>query len=243
MFERGKVKPYPVIGACLSLISLILLAVGVATNSWLVLDKVDSQLNPRLTNSNLSDTERKAGLTYDITKVIYSVARIGLWIGCHTELKGAVSCAYIGFRCTSEVCWVRKSGELSSTTCMTEAVRPVVNCAAYQAVRGLLVLGLLMLVIGVATQVVSLVTLNRTLAMLAGMIIFMSAVFVMTAFAVFFNENWAGSKLYSIGQLGYSFKVIIASWPIALFAGVSSCFAASMGLRHKEVSDYSASNY
>jgi len=117
------------------------------------------------------------------------------------------------------------------------------NCAAYQVVRAFTVLGILVMIFGVAIQLVSLATVNRSLAMLAGLTIFMSGILVMIAFAVFYNEELSKSGLRNIGHIGYSFNLVTASWPITLIAGLISCCAASMGLRHKEVSDYSASNY
>ncbi|PXF45414.1 hypothetical protein BWQ96_04829 [Gracilariopsis chorda] len=237
------VKLYPIVGAFLSLVSLVLLAVGVATNSWIVLDQIDGRLNPRMINTKLSAAELRVGLPNDLTKITYSVSTVGLWIGCHKEHKGAVTCAYVGFRCFSDVCWIRKTTASTSRTCLEQSIQSIVNCTAYQAVRGLLILALLALVIGLSIQVVSLVSINRSLAMLAGVILFVAGLLTMTAFAVFYSENWAKTSLSSIGHLGYSFKLVIASWPICLFAAVLSCVAASMGLRHKDVSDYSASNY
>lgn len=120
---------------------------------------------------------------------------------------------------------------------------PITNCTAYQVVRAFIVMGMLILIVGVSTQVVSLITLNRAMAMLAGVIVFTAGLFVMIAFAIFYSEEMAKNGVNQIAHLGYSFNLIIATWPIALIAGLFSCCAASMGLRHKEVSDYSASNY
>lgn len=237
------VKVYPVIGACLSIASLVLLGIGASTNKWVVFDRNDQQRNPKVTNDKLGTVEQRIGITSGTAEIVYSVYNFGLWIGCHKENKAAVTCAYIRTKCHSNVCWVRKTTVSSTKTCQDERIKPVVNCTSFQVVRAFAVLGMIILVFGVSTQLVSLITVNRSLAMLAGLVIFISGLFVMTAFAVFYGENWVKAELADIGHLGYSFKLVVASWPLSLLAGLISCCAASMGLRHKEVSDYSASTY
>lgn len=79
--------------------------------------------------------------------------------------------------------------------------------------------------------------------MLAGLVVFAGGLLVVVAFAIFYSELWIKSELSLISHRGYSLILIIICIPLALVGGVISCFAASMGLRHKEVSDYSASNY
>lgn len=236
-------KLFPVFGAAVSVTSLILLAVGAATNKWVVMDRSSKELNPAVVNAKLGTVEQKIGITSSTTDISYSVSHYGLWIGCHKERKGAVSCAYIGSSCYSNVCWIRKTSRSSTKTCLDSRVAVVVNCTAYQVVRAFVLIGILVLMFGVSMQLVSLVTVNRSLAMLGGLVIFMSGLFTMSAFAIFYSEEIARSGVRSIGHLGYSLKLVIASWPLTLLAGLISCCAASMGLRHKEVSDYSASNY
>lgn len=235
------VKLVPVIGALLSTLSLVLLAVGSATNKWVVLDHASARLNPPVTNSK--PAEEQITVLTSKSDITYNVANFGLWIGCHKEHKGAVSCSYIGLQCYSNVCWIRKTDLTSTKTCLDSRLKCIVNCTAYQVVRAFIVVGIVVLVLGVVTQLVSLTTLNRSLAMLAGLAIFVAGLFVMIGFAVFYNEQFSESGLNHIGHIGFSFNLVTASWPIALVAGFISCCSASMGLRHKEVSDYSASNY
>lgn len=237
------VKVFPIIGALLSVTALVLLAVGAATNKWVVMDNTNKDLNPTVVNSKLGTLDKAAGVTSSTTDITYSVSHFGLWIGCHKEHKGAVSCSYIGSSCFSNVCWIRKTSQSRTKTCLDSRVRTVPNCTAYQVVRAFLLIGVLIMVFGVSTQLVSLVTVNRSLAMLAGLVIFVAGLFVMTAFAIFYSEEVARSGLRNYGHVGYSLNLVIASWPLTLLSGLISCFAASMGLRHKEVSDYSASNY
>lgn len=238
------VKLFPVFGAVLSITALVLLAVGAATNKWVVMDRANKELNPIVVNSKLGSTEKnRIGVTSSTTEITYSVSHYGLWIGCHKERKGAVSCAYIGSSCYSDVCWIRKTDRSSTKTCQDSRVASVPNCTAYQVVRAFVLIGIIIMVFGVSTQLVSLITVNRSLAMLAGLVIFVSGLFVMSAFAIFYSVEVAQSGIKSFGHLGYSLNLVIASWPLILLAGLVSCCAASMGLRHKEVSDYSASNY
>ncbi|CDF36209.1 unnamed protein product [Chondrus crispus] len=237
------VKLFPVVGTLLSIVSLVLLAVGAATNKWVVMDKTNTELNPTTVNSKLGIQDKQVGVTSSTSDITYSVSHYGLWIGCHVEHKGAVSCSYIGSRCFSNVCWIRKTSRSRTKTCLDTRVSSVPNCTAYQVIRAFVTLGALAMICGVATQLVSLLTVNRSLAMLAGLIIFLAGLFVMVAFAIFYSEEVAKSGLRGVGHIGYSLKLITAAWPLMLLCGLLSCFAASMGLRHKEISDYSASNY
>lgn len=237
------VKIYPIIGAVLSLASLILLAIGTSTNKWVILTESRSDLNPLVVNSKLGSLETRLGVTKSTFKITYSATHFGLWIGCHKEHKSAVSCAYIGSKCFSNVCWVRQALHSRRKTCLDSRFVPVSNCVAFQFVRAFIVMGMILLLFGVCTQCVSLITVKRSLAMLAGLVVFAAGLCVMIGFAIFYSEGWLKSGLAAIGHRGYSFTLIIISWPLALVGGITSCFAASMGLRHKEVSDYSASNY
>lgn len=237
------VKVYPIIGSVLSLTSLLLLAIGATTNKWVILTQTRSDVNPPVVNSKLGSTETRLGVTKSTFKISYSVAHFGLWIGCHKEHKSAVSCAYIGARCYSNVCWIRQTLKVRTKTCLDHRFVPISSCVAFQFVRAFITVGMILLLVGVCTQCVSLITIKRSLAMLAGLIVFTAGLFVMVGFAIFYSEGWLKSGLTAIGHRGYSFTLVIISWPLALFGGIISCFAASMGLRHKEISDYSASNY
>lgn len=236
-------KLFPIIGVIISIVSLILLAVGLGTNRWIVLHHGNIAENPTVLNTKLQVQDKKAGITSSTAEISYVVSHFGLWIGCHKEIRGAVSCSYIGASCFSNVCWIRKTDKSRTETCLDGRVQSVKNCIAYQATRVIVLLGALVLVFGIAMQVVSLVTINRALAMLAGVIIFGGGLLVMIAFAVFWSEILVKGELSKWGEAGYSLKLIISAWPLCMLAGVISCFAASMGLRHKDVSDYSASNY
>lgn len=237
------VKLFPILGVCLSLISLILLAIAIATNKWVVLDQTDSKLNPRQTNSKLGTVETRIGITSSTSEIQYSFSNFGLWIGCVKEHKGAVTCSYIGTSCSSDICWIRKTTVSTTKTCQETRVEPIRSCGIYQFIRGMTAIGLILMVFGVAIQLVSIFTMNRRLAMLAGLVLFPAGIIVMTSFAVFHSQIWVKSGLENIAHIGYSFKLLTASWPLSLISALISCCAASMGLRHKEVSDYSASNY
>lgn len=234
------VKLYPIVGAFLSFLALILLAVGVSTNQWVVLKRVDPNLNPTMTNAHTGSVETRAGKVSGLAEINYAVSHVGLWIACTKEHKGAVSCSYVGTKCNASICWIRRTTISSDKVCQRDDIKPITTCGAYIATRAIVLIGLILLTIGVATQLVSLLTVDRSRAMMAGLLIFIAGLCVMTSFAVFYHHE---RMIGSVGHFGYSFKLVIATWPICLCSGVLSCCAASMGLRHKEVSDYSASNY
>lgn len=246
-YNRGllhtTMKLFPIVGALISVCALVLLAIGAATNKWVVLSQGNNTFNPTVVNSKLAVQDKNLGVTSSTAEISYMASHYGLWIGCHKELKGAVSCAYIGASCFSDVCWIRKTAKSSTRTCLERRVAAVRNCVAYQVVRAFVVVGVFLAMIGTATQLVSLVTADRTLAMLAGVALFVGGIAVMTGFAVFYVEEVGKSRLLEFGRIGYSLILVIVGWPLALVAGMISCLAASMGLRHKEISDYSASNY
>lgn len=236
-------KVYPIIGAVLSFTALILLGIGASTSKWVVLSQTQADVNPTVINSKLGTLQDKLGTTSSTVRITYSVSHFGLWMGCHKEHKGAVSCAFIKPSCKSNVCWIRKTPSSSDKTCLETRLAPIVHCVSFQVVRVFVLLGLLLMVCGVCTQLVSLLMVKRSLAMLGGLILFTSGLFVMTAFAIFYRNGWADSALGGIARRGYSYNLVTACWPLAIIAGLLSCFAASMGLRHKDVSDITASNY
>lgn len=237
-------KVYPVVGAVISLVALIVLAIGASTNKWIVLDQTQEDMNPIVVNSKLGTPQsRRIGVTSSTADISYSVAHFGLWFGCHKEHRGALSCSFIRAKCFSNVCWVRQTTVDRTITCMDERVAPVRNCIAYQFVRLFVVIATVLLLLGVCTQFVSVIAIKRSLAMLAGFIVFASGLFVLMAFGIFFSEEWIQGRLTSIGRIGWSFILFIVSGPLAMLGGITSCIAARQGLRHKEYSEYSASNY
>lgn len=237
------VKLYPIVGAVLSLTALIILSVGASTNRWIVVDHTEDDLNPIVVNSELGEPEARLGMTSYTSKISYSVSHFGLWISCHREHKGAVSCSFIRSSCKSNVCWIRVTSVSRTMTCLDKRVKTISGCALFQVVRLFIVVGGLLLILGVCTQVVSLILVKRSLAMLAGLVLFAATICVIIGFAIFYSELFLKNGLSDIAHRGYSLTLIIITFPMTLVGALISCFAASMGLRHKEVSDYSASNY
>lgn len=238
------VKVYPVVGAFISLTALIILAVGASTNKWVILQRASPGLNPTVVNTNLRSSQHsRLGFTSSTTEISYAVSHYGLWFSCHREHRGALSCSFVGAKCHSNVCWIRQTTVSRTPTCLRRRVAPIHNCVAFQFVRLFVVIATVLMLLGVCAQFVSVIAIKRSLAMLAGIIVFASSLFVLIAFGIFYSEEWLKPSLRTIASIGWSFYLIIAAGPIALLGGILSCFAASMGLRHKEVSDYSASNY
>ena len=234
------VKVYPVVGAILSFIALVLLTVGAFSNHWMVLKQSDESLNPTLVNAKTSSVETRTGTVSGLAEIKYVVSHLGLWIACLKEHKSAVSCSFIRTSCSSNVCWIRRTTVASDKVCKDDDIAPINTCLSYNFVRAFMVIATILLIFGTAFQIVSLLHVNRRLAMIAGLMVFIAGLVTMVGFAIFTSNQ---RVIRSIGHYGFSYKLVVASWPIALCGGLLSCLAASMGLRHKEVSDYSASNY
>lgn len=233
----------PLLGGILSCVSLIVLAVGMATDHWL--DFYDStSLNPNILNDALKQRVRSGTISDFTTEIVYNVKHYGIWVGCYEERSNATrSCAFVRFRCQTNVCWIRQSLGTRQETCKDTRMKPVTNCTAFQFVRAFICVGIFFLVIGAASQLVSLLTNNRTLAAVAGVIIFFSGLVAMAGFAIFYIEEFVKNGVRHIAKIGYSLLLVIIAWPLTLVAGVLSCCAASIGIQKHEKSDYSSSNF
>lgn len=237
----------PACGGLLSLIALILLAVGMATDHWIDFEVgKSSTLNPTIVNDELvAQIEARSGRAaraIDFTTTIeYNVRHYGLWIGCYMERSAQVnSCSYIGSKCYTDVCWVRKSANDRTETCKDTRMTPLTNCGAYQFTRAFICIAILLMILGTSTQIVSLMTYNRTLAAVAGVVVVISSVVAMIGFSIFYSEEFAKNGISSAARIGYSLILIAFAWPMMLVSGIMSCCAASMGVRQQYKSDYSS---
>jgi hypothetical protein len=233
----------PIIGGVVSFTALILVAVGMATDHWVNFQRA-TILNPTIINPG----RELAGLTPGkSTAVSYNVRNYGLWVGCYLEKSlSQTSCSYIGSKCYTDVCWTRISTASSSVraqTCLDTRMVPLVNCTAYQFVRAFICMGIIIMIIGTSTQYVSMLTMNRTLAAVAGVVLFVAGIFVMIGFSIFYGQEFAKNGISSISSIGYSLVLVIIAWPIMLLSGIISCCSASMGLQDNEKSNYSTSNF
>lgn len=217
------------VSAILAIIALILSAIGMATNHWVDVTEPRSTAptalaaNPVITNTALP------GLT-----ISYNVHHYGLWVGCHVERSFGEqrSCAYIGNRCYSEVCWIRNNRD---TTCRDAKVAlAYAACGAYQATRVLVCLGMMALVMGTSLLVVaSCVTSGRVGASGAGATL-LAAFFLCIAFVVFYVNEYAGvDGAAEWAKLGWSFVLLIIAWPVAAVAAVLGALGAVM-VRNKD---------
>ncbi|OSX68922.1 hypothetical protein BU14_2088s0002 [Porphyra umbilicalis] len=212
------------VSAILSIIALVLAAVGMATNHWIDVTEPRStatsarEANPVVTNTKLP------GLT-----VSYNVHHYGLWVGCHVERSFGEqrSCAYIGNRCYSDVCWIRNDRD---TTCLDAKVTLVdQSCTSYQFTRVLVCLGMILLVMGTSLLVVaSCVTSGRVAASGSGLTL-LSSLLLCIAFVVFYVKEYAGVDGASDwAKLGWSFVLLIISWPVAAVAAIVGALGAVM---------------
>lgn len=205
----------PVCGGILSFVALIILAVGMATDHWVdFTDKKSSSLNTYIVNNNLQQASARSGLSSlnqvanDLTTNIqYNMKHYGLWIGCYQErFNGTTSCAYIGSKCYTDVCWIRKTPGDVKETCKDTKVGPLPNCTAYQFVRAFVVMGIILMVAGTSTQLVSLMTYNRSLAAVAGVVVFAAGILVLLGFSVFYGQEYARKEIE--GGKNEKFKII-----------------------------------
>jgi PMP-22/EMP/MP20/Claudin tight junction len=189
----------PICGGILSSVALILLAVGMATDHWIDFElHKSSPLNPTILNNDLrtkilARSGAKARKTLDsTTNIEYNVRHYGLWIGCFIERSNSTaSCAYIGSKCFTDVCWIRKSAESRTETCKDSRMTPLTNCTAYQFTRAFICMAIILMVLGTSTQLVSLMTYNRTLAAVSGVVIVAAGVIAMMGFSIFYGEEFA----------------------------------------------------
>jgi PMP-22/EMP/MP20/Claudin tight junction len=234
----------PACGGVVSFVSLIILAVGMATDHWIDFQRATA-LNPTVTNPATSLASLNPGVS---PAVDYNVRNYGLWVGCFLEKSPAqqVSCTYIGSHCFANVCWRRyttKKPSISKESCLDSRVVPLTNCIAYQFVRAFICLAILIMIIGTSAQLMSLLTSNRTLAAVAGVVVFIAGILTMIGFSIFYGQEFASNGISGIGSMGYSLVLVIVAWPCMLVSGILSCCAASMGIQETEKSNYSASNF
>lgn len=216
---------FNLISALLAFIALVLTAVSLATNHWFQFDSDrtagSSPLNPIRSNSKLT------GLT-----VNYDADHFGLWVGCHRDTTfSKKSCAFIGNQCYSNVCWLRNKKD---KTCLDSRFKAITNCAAYQATRVMHIFGTLALILGASLLVVSACVRSKALAASGALLTGIGSFFLMIAFAVFFKEIWKDGSLDSIGKLGWSFILLIVSWPLAFIASLLGCLGAGQTPKNQD---------
>lgn len=225
----------PACGGLLSFVALILLAVGMATDHWIDFELgKSSPLNPKIVNDELvQKIEARSGKTaraIDFTTTIeYNVRHYGLWIGCYMERSAQVnSCSYIGSKCYTDVCWVRKSSNDRTETCKDTRMKPLTNCGAYQFTRAFICIAILLMILGTSTQMVSLMTYNRTLAAVAGVVVVIASIIAMMGFSIFYSEEFAKNGVSS-GKLSHLPLLFIFPLLVTIFAVISNPFIFSWG--------------
>lgn len=216
------------VAAVLSFASLVLLAIAMATNYWVRFDDTDTDviqaLNPITTNSE-----------FDGLILRYRLEYFGLWIGCHNEIeKRKISCGYIGASCYSNVCWIR-NGRDDDRACEDARVKPVTSCASYQATRAMVIIGTLFLIAGSAITVVCVFVGASNLISTGALATFLGGLFVMIGFAVFYDNIFR--PIDDIASIGWSFILLIVSWPLAVLAAILAFLSPMLGSKEEEEYD------
>lgn len=216
------------LSALLSFISLVLIAISLATSYWArITSRTNTSLNPILENTELTNPI-----------IRYDVEHLGLWVVCYKERTlDETSCGYVGSSCNADICWIRTSSNSNDDkkTCKKNRVSVIDNCAAYQAVRAMAIIGTIFLIIGSSLLVVSSCFSSKALIRSGAILTFLATLFLMIAFAVWTAEIYRQPGLNDIGKIGWSFILFIVAWPLAFLASLLGCFAAA---REKRESDY-----
>jgi peptidoglycan/LPS O-acetylase OafA/YrhL len=209
-----------VCSAFLAFLALIFLAIAMATNYWYIFDKRIAS-NPSAALNPLRENTKLPGTT-----ITYDVDHFGLWLGCHKErtFGGKLSCAYIGSKCYSNVCWIRNMNK-ADTTCLNSRVAPIRLCAAYQVTRAFTIIGALALILGVSMLIVSNCLASKPLSASGGLITGIAALALMVAFAVFFSNVFKSGPLDPLGNIGWSFVLFLIAWPLCFISCVMGMLA------------------
>lgn len=203
--------------AIISFVSLVLIAIAMATNSWVRFDfprpASSEEVNPSVTNTELAGLR----LTYDLDY-------FGLWVGCHREMAfNKVSCGFISSSCTSSICWTRNTRD---QTCKRERVWALSNCVAFRVVRAFTIIGTICLILGAAILLVSMCVTSRDLVWWGTVFTGLAALGLLIAFAVFYHHVFVRSGLKAVSSTGYSFIMLVVAWPLAAIAMLLGSLAA-----------------
>lgn len=148
-----------------------------------------------------------------------------------------ISCGYIGSSCYSNICWVRNEDDKK---CKDSLVTPISDCAAYQATRAMTIIGTLFLIAGSSILVVSVCIASKALPTSGAICTFLGGLFLMIAFAVFYQEIFR--DLREIAGIGWSYILLIVAWPLAVVAGLIGMTALFGGSKDAEEADYEESD-
>lgn len=115
---------------------------------------------------------------------------------------------------------------------MLDRFEPVQNCSAYQATRAMTIIGTLFLIVAASLLVVAVCVDSGALAATGGLMSAIAGIFLMIAFAVFLASVVRQGGIDALGNIGWSFILLIVAWPLCILAAVFGCLASA--LREKE---------
>lgn len=211
-----------VTAAIISFISLALIAIALATNSWIRFDTSKegtddyNKFNELITNTQFHGLELQ-----------YSMVYFGLWVGCYHETfisDNEISCGFVSSRCNATICWTRNYQE---KTCQEDPVQPLANrCTAFRTTRAFTILGTLFLVFGAALLLVATCMTSSRLVWSATIFNAIAFVFALLSFVVFYMGVFKANSLSTVTNMGWSFIMLIVAAPLAFFATVFSLLGA-----------------
>lgn len=211
-----------VTAAIISFVSLALIAIALATNSWIRFDtKKEGSDNYTKLNGLISNTQ------FPGLELQYSMVYFGLWVGCYHETfisDNEISCGFVSSRCNANICWTRN---YQNKTCQDDPVQPLANkCTAFRTTRAFTILGTLFLVFGAALLLVSTCMTSSRLVWSATVFNAVAVIFALLSFVVFYLGVFKPNALPSVANMGWSFIMLIVAGPLAFFATIFSGLGA-----------------
>lgn len=104
------------------------------------------------------------------------------------------------------------------------------QCTAFQATRGMAVIGTFISILGVVCLFVALCVASRLFALVGGILATITGIVNMVTFAVFLGAVVNAQKLRpDVATPGYSYILLIASWVVALVAAMLAYLGAFAG--------------
>jgi len=190
----------------ISLVAWVLCTVGLATSHWIDFTS-PSSVNPAVNVPG--------------TNVNYFVRNYGPFAVCIQAVNSpSTTCATIKWNCDFNLCALPSgSGGSGSGVCLSQPVRPIGdNCEAFNATRIIVCIGGFFAMLAFIAYLAGFKRASRvTLGAISSILAF---VFIMIPFALFYAVLYKDTGASEVGSYGYSFALIIASFPIALVAGI-----------------------
>lgn len=162
----------------------------------------------------------------------YLVERLGGWLACFREvisLNG--TCTMINLSCASKPCWLHRDG---TRLCGNETVKLISNCAAFNAVRFLLVFGTLFETAALILHFAWIFEDRSVFGFSAGSVGLFGAILNLCSYVVCQVVFVGQSGLTDSSDLGWGFYTLLLCWIPGLLAGVYTIILAFLRNRPED---------